>query len=116
MKKIKSVRLKREYRDTKYILFANQYATKIPDCGGGAFWEFKTSKGSQCSFSEQIIRINYTDLFEIEYEQERKYIDVRVECDPIYSFPDLDTIENYFRCDCGINNRLKVTKLAEGTL
>lgn len=119
MKEIKSVRLKREYRDTTHILFANQYATKIPDCKGGAFWQFKTEKDCQYSFSEQTIRNNYTDLFEIEYEQERKYIDVRIE------FSNLDFSDFYPDVITSLKRKIKkqfeyanvkVTKLGEGIL
>lgn len=114
MEKIKSVRLKRKYRDAAHILFANQYATKIQDCKGGAFWQFKTEKGSQYSFSEQTIRINFTDLFEIEYEQERKYIDFRIEADTRFTLPGEQQIKEL--CESLWIADVKVTEIGRGTL
>ncbi len=107
MKNIKSVKLKNDYR-TGYSYM---------EAGAPLVWETDDNKWLLKGigrWNEREIINNKTDLFEVEYEEERKYIDFRIECDPIYSFPDLDAIEDYLKNQCGIRNRLKVTKLAEG--
>ena len=78
MKKIKSVKLKREYRDTSHIMTEGQYGVKwFDEEEKKTFWKFRTQR-TDYSFCESTITGNKTELFEIEYEEEKKYIDVRI--------------------------------------
>ena len=74
MKKIKSVKLKNDFNNS---IVCFQRGT--PLYRGVELWKTTTADLSDLLFTDSEILNNKTDLFEIEYEEERKYIDVRIE-------------------------------------
>ena len=110
MKKIKSVKLKNDYRDLDKTLpkgHALKCSSDTGNWGDGSLY-----------FRRSDIEANKTDLFEIEYEEERKYIDVRIEYDNLEgSFGTLNmetenigsALRNMFRPDFDF----KITKKFE---
>ena len=113
MKKIKSVKLKNDYRTAYYFL---PQGTPLKFDNDRGYWV--SDLGHIYSGTE--IRDCKTDLFEIEYEEERKYTDFRIEYDNLEgSFGTLkievenigSALRNMFRPDFDF----KITKLAEGT-
>ncbi len=75
MRKIKSVKLLNDYRDrTHYILAGTKLANN-----GGLFWWL----ANIMAIDENEIREDKTNLFDVEYEPERKSIMVKIEYDSI---------------------------------
>jgi hypothetical protein len=74
MRKIKSVKLKNDYNNS---IVCFQRGT--PLYRGVELWKTTTADLSDLLFTDSEILNNKTDLFEIEYEEEIKYIDVRIE-------------------------------------
>ena len=71
MRKIKSVKLLNDYRDrTHYILAGTKLANN-----GGLFWWL----ANIMAIDENEIREDKTNLFDVEYEPERKSIMVKIE-------------------------------------
>ena len=89
MKKIKSVKLKNDYNNSIV-----RYQRGTPLYRGVELWKTTTADLSDLIFSDSDILQNKTDLFEIEYEAERKYIDVRIEYDAKNTDMDSETIKN----------------------
>jgi hypothetical protein len=104
MKKIKSVRLLKG-------LPGFPKGTYLIDLGIG-LWSF--DKHNNVRYSTHFMD-NNPDFFEIEYEQERKYIDVRISCESQYLLYEADGFETILKSNAYIPT-LKVTKLGEGTL
>lgn len=105
MKKIKSVKLNKDFPG---------YAKGTPliDLEDGK-WSFNLYDNAKYTIT--FMRKN-PDFFEIEYEEERKYIDVRIECDWDYCLPDEDILSYVLTKEWYLKNaNLKVTKLTEGT-
>ena len=105
MKKIKSVKLLKDlpgYSKGTYLVEL--------EIGLWSFHEHNNAK-----YSIQFIK-NNPDFFEIEYEPERKYVDVRIEVPCTFEFiPNIsESIERKLRIELMLN--AKVTKLGEGTL
>ena len=78
-RKIKSVKLRNDYRDRTYFIPAG---TELTNNNTSYWWLMKI-----ISIHEDDIKRNITDLFEIEYESERKSITVKIE----YDFREGDT-------------------------
>ena len=72
-RKIKSVKLRNDYRDRTYFIPAG---TELTNNNTSYWWLMKI-----ISIHEDDIKRNITDLFEIEYESERKSITVKIEYD-----------------------------------
>lgn len=72
MKKIKSVKLKNDYRSWNLYL---PKGTVLNYNKGDKEWILE----DDLTFGEGEIKEDVTNLFEIEYEEERKYIDVRID-------------------------------------
>jgi len=98
-KKIKSVKL----RNTELIKSAN----------GGDKWLIP---GTLSCFTGEYIR-NDSNVFEIEYEPERKFIDVRIEYDNRVKLYGEDitanSLERFFHDDFVRRNQIKVIELPE---
>ena len=107
MKKIKSVKLKNDYR-TAYCFLAKG-ALLIND--GEGYWT--TYRGHR--YPDNEIRNCKTDLFEIEYEEGIKFVDIRFEFPAVYEFITTEGLKNATIKDYCLPD-LKVTKLGEGTL
>ena len=114
MRKIKSVKLKNDYRTAYYFL---PQGTPLKFDNGG-YWV--SDLGHNYSGTE--IRDCKTDLFEIEYESEKKYIDVRIEYD---SFKNaFESEQNIYLSDvsrelrCSLNDlfNIKVKEIGRGIL
>ena len=108
MKNIKSVKLKNDYR-TGYSYM---------EAGAPLVWETDDNKWLLKGigrWNEREIINNKTDLFEVEYEEERKYIDVRITTPFSYHMPSAGniqkTLRDNFHCP-----RLEVDLLVEGYL
>lgn len=111
-KKIKSVKLKNDYRNDNWVIkkgTVGRYNLL------NEIYYFESDFGIKGFFVNHILN-NKTELFEIEYEPERKFIDVRIEYDNLEgTFGGLNmevenigsTLRNMFRPDFNF----KVTKL-----
>lgn len=75
MRKIKSVKLLNDYRDRTHYILAG---TKLTN-NGGLFWWL----ANIMAIDEDEIREDKTNLFDVEYEPERKSIMVKIEYDSI---------------------------------
>jgi len=77
-KKIKSVKLKNDYRTNDWVI---QKETVGSYNLLSKIYYFESDYGIRGFFIKDILD-NKTDLFEIEYEPETKFIDVRIEYNP----------------------------------
>jgi len=113
-KKIKSVKLKNDYR-TEDFVYLKGHIGEIDDYGHCC--RFRKKTGEYLYFSKSDIENNKTDLFEIEYEPERKFIDVRIEYDNRVKLYGEDitanSLERFFHDDFVRRNQIKVIELPE---
>ena len=107
-KKIKSVKLKNDYR-TEDFVYLKGHIGEIDDYGHCC--RFRKKTGEFLYFSKSDIENNKTDLFEIEYEPERKFIDVRIEQTDADSVLTFEGLQDYL----SLRGIFKVTELPEGT-
>ena len=111
MKKIKSVKLKNDYR-TGYSYM---------EAGAPLVWETDDNKWllkGICRWNEQEIINNKTGLFKIEYEEERKYIDVRIgyfDDEIIFPF-NTKLIEEVLKKEFFESRKIEVLELGRGEL
>jgi len=113
-KKIKSVKLKNDYR-TEDFVYLKGHIGEIDDYGHCC--RFRRETGEYLYFSKSDIENNKTDLFEIEYEPERKFIDVRIEYEEDRTFVVL-TVDDLPKClssttHFSTERNFKVTELPE---
>ena len=114
---IKSVKLKNDYR-TAYAFVEKG----TPLMFNGNTWEFPRGEFNNC-FRDADIMGCKTDLFEIEYEQERRYVDVRIEVakhcsffsDKRFTEIGCKKVEEFIKKEWNIPDAI-VTKLGEGIL
>lgn len=115
--KIKSVKLKNDYRTEDFV-----YQKGIPaEIENNDCYRFRKDTGEYLLFYKSDIENNTTDLFEVEYEEERKYIDVRIEYktknDQLTQFPFTEAnVNDSVNEIYGHYYDLIVTKLGEGKL
>ena len=111
-KKIKSVRLKNDFRNAKSFSAKGNALFKTL-----SFWYLNESNNcGLIKFSEDEILNSGTDLFEIEYEPERKFIDVRIEYDKWVCCGDSEITANLLETNLSTQSQyigcnLKVTEL-----
>ena len=110
MKKIKSVKLKNDYNDGVKVFKKNTVLLN-----SGNLFKVNNATGNSLTYYLDEILSNKTDLFEIEYEEERKYIDVRIEYE--YDRLNVNLIETLFMQENPFfYEDVKVTELGRGTL
>ena len=114
MRKIKSVKLKNDYRTASYFL-GKGYLLKFDKKEKGWISELGHN------YSEEEIRDCKTDLFEIEYEEEKKYIDVRIEYYNDSMLGDfhlvyLQKFKDFIEEKCSDERQVKVRMIGRGTL
>ena len=105
-RKIKSVKLRNDYRDRTYFIPAG---TELTNDNTSYWWLMKI-----ISIHEDDIKRNITDLFDIEYEPERKSITVKIEYDKGQFFQEdmgANIIEQFIECNSCQYENIKVTEV-----
>ena len=116
MKKIKSVKLKNDYNDGVKVFKKNTVLLN-----SGNLFKVNNATGNSLTYYLDEILSNKTDLFEIEYEEERKYIDVRIEFEN-EDYTDswkpamIRDIERTLNNNFIMTKKFKIIELAEGIL
>lgn len=118
MKKIKSVKLRlRQFLFDK-CFYEQLEVKKLPPHLSKTHEEYVLEHlGTRNYISEEYIRRNEGGIFEIEYEEERKYIDVRIEYYEVERYKMGESeIQKAIDSAFFDSRKAKVTKLQEGTL